>query len=194
MPGGKKILLIAIAFALVALCGLGVMLNRETPQPTYVATPAMSELTTDAAKKQEPIMVYVSGEVYFSDTYQFPQGSRWVDAIQMAGGLKPTADRRAINLAQVLQDGEHVDVPKVGERDVTSKKQTVPLTKEGLPRVAINRASKEELMLLPGVGEKTAQQIITLRSKKPFRTLEDLRQLAGFGDAKLKKLEPCLIF
>lgn len=56
--------------------------------------------------------------------------------------------------------------------------------------VDINKASLEELILVPGVGEKTAAQIIALREAKgSIRSLEELTELSGIKNKKLDKLK-----
>ena len=55
------------------------------------------------------------------------------------------------------------------------------------PRVDINRASPAELQRLPGVGPVAAQRIIEAR---PFRTVEELTRVPGFGPAKVRVLAP----
>lgn len=53
--------------------------------------------------------------------------------------------------------------------------------------ININIANKQELMNLPGIGEKTAEAIISMREKlKGFRKPEDLLKVKGIG---LKKLD-----
>lgn len=52
-----------------------------------------------------------------------------------------------------------------------------------------NRASKEELMRLPGVGAKLAGEIIAAR---PFRSIDDLDRVAGIGPKMLAKIRPML--
>lgn len=52
--------------------------------------------------------------------------------------------------------------------------------------VDINKAGLDELMKLPGIGEKTANQIIEYRSRRGgFSSLDDLKQVKGIGDKKL---------
>jgi competence ComEA-like helix-hairpin-helix protein len=56
-------------------------------------------------------------------------------------------------------------------------------------RIDPNRASAAELMLLPGVGPKLAQAIVSQREQRgPFRDLQALRQVRGLGDKTLQKL------
>lgn len=52
-----------------------------------------------------------------------------------------------------------------------------------------NRASKEELMSLPGVGAKMAGEIIAGR---PFRSIDDLDRVPGIGPKMLAKIRPML--
>lgn len=58
--------------------------------------------------------------------------------------------------------------------------------------VNINSASIEQLMLLPRVGESKAQRIIDFRQKTPFKTVNELGRVKGFGLKTLRMLKPLL--
>ena len=61
-------------------------------------------------------------------------------------------------------------------------------------KVSINQADAKELMLIRGIGEKTAQLIIEYRRDHgPFLDLKDLVQVKGIGEKKLEKIIPFLI-
>ncbi|MCB5224795.1 MAG: helix-hairpin-helix domain-containing protein [Candidatus Cloacimonadaceae bacterium] len=60
-------------------------------------------------------------------------------------------------------------------------------------QIDIRSASKEELMLLPGIGEKRAQLIIDHRKSKPFQSTDDLLQIKGIGEKTLAKMLPSLL-
>ena len=55
----------------------------------------------------------------------------------------------------------------------------------------LNKATKDDLVKLPGIGEKTAQKIIELREKKGgFKRVEDLLEVKGIGEKKLERIRP----
>ncbi|WP_337866357.1 helix-hairpin-helix domain-containing protein [Ignavibacterium sp.] len=59
--------------------------------------------------------------------------------------------------------------------------------------INLNKATKEELMNLPGIGEKTAESIIEHRNKlSEFRKLEDLLNVKGIGSKKLDTIKKYL--
>ena len=52
--------------------------------------------------------------------------------------------------------------------------------------VNVNTATQKELVLLPGVGKKTADNIIAYRQQNGnFKTVEDLLKVKGFGKKTL---------
>jgi competence protein ComEA len=56
--------------------------------------------------------------------------------------------------------------------------------------ININRATVDELMQLPGIGPKRAEQIMQERRKKPFQSVDDLRRVPGIGPKTLDRLRP----
>ena len=61
-------------------------------------------------------------------------------------------------------------------------------------RIDPNRATEEELMALPDVGPALAQAIMLARQRAPLRSEADLIGVRGFGEKRLAKLCPYLVF
>lgn len=57
-------------------------------------------------------------------------------------------------------------------------------------RININQASPQELQLLPGIGPKLSERIISERSRRPFASVDELRRVYGIGAKMLEKLRP----
>ena len=57
-------------------------------------------------------------------------------------------------------------------------------------KININRATKEELMTLPGVGESRADSIIKYREQQgAFQSIEDIMQVSGIKEALFEKIK-----
>lgn len=62
----------------------------------------------------------------------------------------------------------------------------------GMP-IDLNLSTKEDLLLIPGIGEKTAQKILILRSeKRRFKNMKELMETEGIKEKKLAKLKQYL--
>jgi len=60
-------------------------------------------------------------------------------------------------------------------------------------RVDLNRATRTELMAIPGVGPALAEKIVSHREGQgKFSRVEDLTHVHGIGDATMNKLRPWL--
>lgn len=61
-------------------------------------------------------------------------------------------------------------------------------------RVDLNSASVEEIALLPGIGPKLADRIVTYREAHgPFTELEGVSEVSGIGPLRLEQLRPYLL-
>ncbi len=54
--------------------------------------------------------------------------------------------------------------------------------------VNINTATKDELMQLEGIGDKTADNIIEYRNKHKFKTVDEIKNVSGVGDKKFQTI------
>lgn len=58
-------------------------------------------------------------------------------------------------------------------------------------RVNVNSATLDELLLLEGVGELTAEKIVAERETNgPYSSADDLQRVSGIGPKKMEKLRP----
>jgi competence protein ComEA len=162
--------------------------------PSTVQTDTTSTTTTVAL----PIVVHVAGHVLAPGVYTLPPGARVVDAVTMAGGPTSTAQADAINLAQLLRDGDRIYVPGADDSSgvppgVTSSQSGAAAGPAGtdapLGPVDLNSATVEQLDALPGVGPATAAAIVAHRQANgPFASVDDLDQVHGIGPTKLEAM------
>lgn len=140
------------------------------------------------------IVVELRGEVLNPGVYELPSGARLNDAIVAAGGLTDDADLTQINLATRLQDGSIVAVQSIAEMaptsvngsDGSSGAAVAPSTTQ---LINLNTADATELDLLPGVGEITAERIITYRDANgPYRSVDDLVHVDGISTRTINGL------
>lgn len=173
----------------------------------------MTSTTLPASEKvQDKIFVDVKGAVKKPGVYEMNSSDRVVDAIKMAGGLKSNASTNNINLSKVVSNEMVIYVFTKSEittkvvSEVPCKCETITVNnctdndastdnKEGdetsiSDKVNINKASKEELMKLNGLGESKADAIITYRTNNgDFKTIEDIKNVSGIGEALFDKIK-----
>jgi competence protein ComEA len=119
-------------------------------------------------------------------SYTLPLGSRIDDAVRAAGGPTADADLERINLAQILRDGQHIHVPRVGE--VLPTPTPYGLSAGG--RIDINLADAALLETLPGIGPTIAQRIIEYREMNgPFETAEQIQDVKGIGPTIFERIK-----
>ena len=68
----------------------------------------------------------------------------------------------------------------------------VPLSAaERADPIDLNRATAQDLIQLPGVGEAIAKRIVDFREQHgPFKRVEDLMKVKGIGEKSLEKIRP----
>ena len=63
------------------------------------------------------------------------------------------------------------------------------LTASFLAAINVQKASKDELMCIKGIGEKKASAIIKYRKSNKLKSAKDLLEIKGFGKALVKNVE-----
>lgn len=78
--------------------------------------------------------------------------------------------------------------------DTTREEQRVPQHQAPVFQVDLNTAQKEELLLLPGIGEVLAERIIEHRTQYgPFTASQEIVNVKGIGPKKHEKIDPFLV-
>lgn len=153
-----------------------------------------------AGSRAAELVVYVAGEVRNAGLYRVPPGARADDAVRKAGSFTTQADGR-VNLAEVVQDGEEIRVPKIGEKASASKKKATR-NKRSRSRssrgphvtVDLNAAGAADLAQLRGVGETLAARIVAYRPQNgPFASLDELADVSGMTQRRVDALAQYLI-
>ncbi len=146
------------------------------------------------------VVVHVAGEVNSPGVYRLAQGSRVMDAIELAGGATADANLDVLNLAERVRDAQQVYVqsksaqvttPVSGPASSYTSSSSSSSTKSPIGMININTAGIAELDRLPGVGPVTAQKIIDYRKQiGRFTSVDQLIEVSGIGPKKMEQMRP----
>ncbi|OFL47119.1 hypothetical protein HMPREF2767_00885 [Nosocomiicoccus sp. HMSC067E10] len=129
------------------------------------------------------IFVEIKGAVKHPNVYEMPKDARVKDII-LIGEPLDSADLNQINQSEKLRDEMSIYVPAKGEIIETESETSSSHI------VNINKASKDELMTLNGIGAKKAETIINYREENGlFEKKEDLMNIPGIGQKTFENLE-----
>lgn len=196
-PGRRGVRVLAVVAVLVVL-GAGFWAWRSRPRaepvvPVATAVPAgplSSSFAEPVASPAGELVVAVAGKVRRPGLVRVPAGARVADAVEAAGGALPGVDVALLNPARKVTDGELivVGVPAPPNQAGAPGGPGTDAAPGG--RVNLNTATLAQLDSLPGVGPVLAQRILDHREQHGgFRSVGDLRQVDGIGDARYEQLK-----
>ena len=199
-PGQLAVVALVVVVGLVVTTGWLLRSDpREVRAPAAVPTtaaPLVSGLLGDppaaVRSADAELVVDVAGKVRRPGIAVLAAGSRVVDALEAAGGVRPGVDLTALNLARTLVDGEQI---LVGVTPVPGVAAGAVATPSALGSVGVlvplNSAGQAELESLPEVGPVTAAAIIAWRDAHGgFTAVDELLEVDGIGEATLGQLAP----
>ncbi len=163
----KYPIFIMIALALIA--GIAVLMWQR-PEPATISvlppepTPVPSVTPTPTATATPgPYVVYVTGAVATPEAVvTLGYGSRVLDALMAAGGPLENANLERVNLAQILEDGDHVHVPThatSGETTTAPRVQIVTATPGNYTVYVVGEIVTGETLLTLPAGSRVEDAI-----------------------------------
>ncbi len=136
------------------------------------------------------VIVHVAGQVAHPGLVRLPGGSRVADAVEAAGGVTRPRAADSVNLARLVVDGEQIVVGGSAGAGGTGGASVPDPGTPGAP-LDLNSATVEQFDSLPGVGPVIAGRIVEWRTVHGrFRSIEELAEVSGIGEAILANLRP----
>lgn len=186
LSGKQKGGLVGLAVVVALVAGYWLGRGDQPVKKTVVREPIekRERLKESEPTRVEMVLVDVKGAVVEPGVYEFEKGARVQDAIELAGGFDLSADVESVNLAEILKDGDEVDV---------KYQKNTPL--DAVFPIGINTAPLEIIEQLPGIGPGLATEIIRWRSEvAPFETAADLERVPGIGPETVRQILPYIKF
>jgi competence protein ComEA len=204
-PDRRHLIAYLAAAAVLVVIGVRFLGQRgaQAPIPTVsMAAPAApragaAERPRVSAGERAPIWVDVVGAVRQPGLYALPAGSRVAAAIERAGGVRPRAERAAVNLAAKLADGQQIVVPLRGHATPAAAPVAgaagAGAAATGITpgaQISLSSATPEQLEQLDGIGPALAGRIIQYREAHGgFRSIDELQEVSGIGDKRFQALK-----
>jgi len=180
----KKVTIIILLFIILCLIGT-IFSNYEND--VIISNNIVENSEYSISGNENYIFVHIEGAVENPGIKKVILGTRLYELLELSGGESKEADLSKINLASILKDEQKIFIPYKQEEidNFTSNN-----TNDSKKLVNINTATKSELLLLPGVGEKMANKIITYRNENGFfNSTDELKNVSGIGESKFNKIQ-----
>jgi competence protein ComEA len=169
-----------LALAVIALATFVLWPRPAAP----LIAPAILAAGDVEAAQDRTVIVYVNGAVHNPGLYSLLSTLRVSDAIVAAGGLTQDADPNCLpNLAAHVKDAKQIQVPLTGH-----------CAKGKKAKLDINTATRDQLLLVPGMDAALADAIIKYRQDfGGFVALTELKSAMGLDANIYKELAKSLV-
>jgi competence protein ComEA len=138
-------------------------------------------------KTVDSVIVAITGDTECNGVYYVPENAT-VSDILIASGAEhiDLFDSKILNTR--ISTGNAVIIEK-GQRLTIREMSNANKVALNIP-ININNISQDDLILIPGIGEKTALKIVQFRKKAGrFNKLEDLMNIPGIKEKKFAKIK-----
>lgn len=128
-----------------------------------------------------PMRIEIRGAVVRPGLYEFNAAATVDDLVRAAGGFSDQADQDRSRLASRVYDGDTIWIPTLAVGNAPTL-TAFPIL-ETSSKINLNTATVDELMTLPGIGEKKALEIIQYRTEHGgFKDVSELLKVNGLGE------------
>ncbi len=202
----KRYIKYIIPLIVVLIISLGIittlnLLNKDnTIEENYIS---YIEPSTTTSINTNMFYVDLKGAVKKPGVYKVKQGTIVNELIELAGGLTKNAYTDNINLSKKLTEETVIfvytvsEIKKMNTTTTTTNpviydsyiQETTTNISDNTKLVNINTASINELTSLTGIGESKALAIVAYRTKTPFKSIEELKNISGIGDSLYAKIK-----
>lgn len=185
------------------------ILNNQASGMVIKNTQEVTTVTEEEQQEQKPeeaqtCRIYICGAVSSPGVFTVPCGSILNDVVELAGGLTEDAPSDRLNLVYELNENISIYIPTRAELEegITTdpliirtdyvwgnEQEQQQDQNRNSNSININTATREQLMTLPGIGEATADAIISYREEHEFTTTEELMNVQGIGESKYNRIK-----
>ena len=213
-----KIILIILIVTIVGITTYYFKTKDESVENIEVEetnTQSQETNTEENIAVENKIKVYITGEVHNPGLYEIAENSRiadaFIDKINLAyvleDGMKiyipnkkdknDVTDETTTYVTketdgQIVSGGSKNSGGNTNKKSSTTSNATKASTAstKSTEKININSATQTELETLPGIGSSTALKIINYRKENgKFKTIEEIKNVKGIGDAKYEKIK-----
>ncbi len=137
------------------------------------------------------IAVQIAGYEKYAGVYFLQKGSTIGDLLREAG-IEELGGFTEFDPSRRLQSGERVVFDRVTGKVILTHMPASDRLALGMP-IDLNRATPEELALIPGIGRTTAAKIVRFREKRGlFPSIDELKRIQGLGRKQYEEMRKYL--
>lgn len=192
--------IVACISVVITLSVVGVLVYCSLNSEVSAMEIIHEEQKCECEEASEEVLVDIKGAVKKPGVYKLSKNSIVNDVIKLAGGLKSGATTDDINLSKAIYNEMVIYISTKSElKEKQNNTSNIPSnTSEtkvdnicvNQSKVNINSATVDELTTLNGIGEAKAIKIIDYRNTNGlFKSIEDIKNVSGIGEAFYEKIK-----